>query len=323
MTISLTGSLLVFKADYVRAVIPEARMDVDLSVTALAEVTEKAETTFGASELRALVYATSDFGLHKAYLTEGQSAYLDGSGAVVEQWDQNGRFEDWLFDLHHRLLAGQTGLLIVGFTGLASLILIITGLIAIWPMRRGIRRGLRITNWSRNQILSVHRNLGFYTAVPILLAIVTGVALTFPSESRSLFDRLGGPKPLNIKPFQPGKVDWEKALSAADAAFNDAVPRMALWDEDGKPASLRLKQPQEWHPNGRTVFLVNPATSNVIGLDDALAQGFGREAFNAMYPIHAAYIGGRIYDLFIFITGLVLTSLGGLGLFAFIGQTKR
>lgn len=317
IVIAATGSLLVFKDDYIRATVPAARQPADLSRTGLAQVTEAAEAAFGQDQLRALVYATPDFGLHKAYLQEGRAAYLTSDGDVIAQWGENERFEDWLFDLHHRLLAGSTGLLIAGICGLAGLVLIVTGLTAVWPMRRGWRRGLKIRTISRAQLLSVHRNLGTFTALPLFLSIATGVIMTFPDQSRSLFDQFGSPEPLSVPTFTSGKTDWLAALSQADTAFPGAAPRMALWGGADRPASLRLKQAQEWHPNGRTLVVIDPGTGALLGQNDALNNGVGREAFNAVYPIHAAHIGGRIYDAIVFLTGLALTALGVFGVFAF------
>lgn len=317
VVIAITGSLLVFKDDYIRMTVPEARQSVNLSLSALAQVTEIAEKTFGPDQLRALVYGTQDFGLHKAYLTEHRAAYLSSDGTVIAEWEQNGRLEDWLFDLHHRLLTGTVGLYVAGFTGIAGLVLIITGLIAVWPMRRGWRRGLKIRSTSRGQLLSVHRNLGTFVAAPLMVSIATGVMMTFPNQTRAVFDQFGSPEPVDAPTFTAGKTDWLNALSQAETAFPDATPRMALWGRNDRPSSIRLKQAQEWHPNGRTLVVIDPGTGALLGRNDALKNGVGREAYNAVYPIHAAHIGGRIYDTIVFLTGLALMVLGLFGLLAF------
>ncbi|MDJ0921494.1 MAG: PepSY-associated TM helix domain-containing protein [Henriciella sp.] len=319
IVIALTGSLLVFKADYIRLVVPEAQAPADLSVAALADVTEQAEAAFGPDRLRALVYATPEFGLHKVYLTDSRAAYLQSDGAVLAEWGANERFEDWLFDLHHRLLAGQTGLWIAGFAGLAASGLVITGLIAVWPMRRGLRRGLKLTQANRGQLLSVHRNLGVWAAAPVFALLLSGTALAFPSTTRAMFDMAGGPAPQAPPVIAAGELDWAEALNAAEEAFPGGVLRMAVWprDADG-PITLRLRQAQEWHPNGRSVAIIDPATSRVAGQFDATEAGPGREAYNALYPIHAAHIGGRVYDFVVFVSGIALTLLGVFGLWAFV-----
>ncbi len=318
IVLALSGSLLVFKDDYIRAVVQEAREAADLSGRALVHVLESAEQAFGPEQLRALVFAVDGFGLHKVYLTEDRAAYIASDGTLVAQWGKNERFEDWLFDLHHYLLSGDTGRLLAGFSGLAALLLIVTGVVAVWPMRKGVRRGLKITQFTRAQMLSLHRNVGVFAALPLFILVLTGALLTFSKQSRAIFDMFGGPEPLSAAEFTPGRVDWSAALRNAEAAYPGAAPRMALWGKAGAPPSLRLKQEREWHPNGRTLVLINPQNSEVIGREDALQAGIGREAFNAVYPVHAAHIGGRLYDMIVFILGLTLSLLGMAGLAAFI-----
>ena len=70
-----------------------------------------------------------------------------------------------------------------------------------------------------------------------------------------------------------GLVDWAVALPAAQAAFPEARIRTAgLPPEPGKPASVRLRQPGEWHPNGRTVALIDPATNRVVQTVDGVRR---------------------------------------------------
>ncbi len=321
--IAFTGSLLVFKDDYIRAVIPEARAEADLSIAALTDVTQRLEDRLGTDRLRALVYATPDFGLHKAYLTERRFVYIDSEGEILGEWGVEERFEDWLFDLHHRLLAGNTGVWIAGLSGLAACVLVITGLIAVWPMRRGLRRGVKITAPSRGQLLSVHRNLGVWISLPIFVLMLSGVALSFPDTSRALLDRLGGPAAEPPAAVGEGDLDWAVALQESAETFPDAILRVAIWPRSpGGPVVLRLRQPDEWHPNGRSVVTVNPATSKAVGHFDATRAGTGREAYNALYPIHASHIGGRIYDIIVFMTGLALTALGVFGFWAFVRRVR-
>lgn len=319
MLISASGTALVFKDDYLRATLPDARAGVDVSPAMLSRITVKAEAVLGADDLRALVFATDDLGLHKAYLQNGRSAYLNSTGEVIARWDQNGRVEDWLFDFHHRLLLGDFGLYAAGVAGLAGSLLVLTGLYAVWPMRRGLRRGLKITAGSRAQLRSLHRNLGVFSALPILLILLTGVGMVWSSQTRAVFDLWGAPDPLPVITQSPdtisGSIDWAAGFAGSAQTFPDAVPRMALWPRGAGPASLRLKQPSEWHPNGRTRYVFNGSMSQT---EDALTLGAGREAFNAIYPLHAGKTGSGVYKFFTALFGFALTLLSLLGLISFV-----
>jgi uncharacterized iron-regulated membrane protein len=133
--IALSGTALVFKADYLRATIPAAREAVPTDPASLARVAARAEGTF-AGEITTLAFATRELGLHQAYLRDGGGAYLDGRGALVERWQAGGRPEAWLFDLPHELLGGETGHRVAGFAALATALMAVTGLFVWWPARR-------------------------------------------------------------------------------------------------------------------------------------------------------------------------------------------
>src|SRR3546814_9612480 len=50
-----------------------------------------------------------------------------------------------------------------------------------------------------------------------------------------------------------------------------SLPRRA-----GDPISLRMSQPAEWLPNGRTTLWFDAATGRLLGARDALAMEIGR-----------------------------------------------
>ncbi|MEM9750042.1 MAG: PepSY-associated TM helix domain-containing protein [Pseudomonadota bacterium] len=329
MTIGLSGALLVFKDDYLRAALPAAREAPDLSPAALTHVLDEAEAAFTAERMRAVIFARDDFGLHKAYLTDGSAAYLNSRGAIIDAWSPNGRIEDWLLDLHHHLLAGDAGGWATGFFGLAAIALVGAGCVAYWPARRGARRGVLPRSSERLEVLSAHRNLGALVAPLVLLAVTTGVIITFPSTSRSFFDMFGedaatAPRPQLEESAAPSAgIAWAAGLASAMEAFPAADPRIAIWPKKGGAPSFRLKQAEEWHPNGRTQIIFDPATGAPAHVKDALNLNSGRQAFNAVYPLHAAGVGGRLYDALLAAAGFALVALGALGSFAFIRHRVR
>ena len=124
--LALSGTALVFKDDYVRLVEPAARAAPDLSSEGMVKVVKAAEVHFGREQLSALFFASHDFGLHKVYLRDDKAAYLTSDGSLLDTWEKNGRVEDWVFDLHHYLLAGRTGAIVAGSAGLAACVLVLT-----------------------------------------------------------------------------------------------------------------------------------------------------------------------------------------------------
>lgn len=320
IVLGLSGALLVFQDDWIRATVPAARQGVDLSPVALGRALERLEAT-EAARLRSVTLAEPGLSTHRLYLKDEAGAYADQTGAVVQAWEKNGRAEVWLFDLHHHLLAGETGELVSGLAGIALSLMVLTGMIVWTPAWRASGWRVWPRSLKRSELVGSHRNLGLIFALPVFVLTLTGVAMVFSKEVGQLMGARALPKPPAVG---SGDVDWSRAMAAAQSRFPEARPRMAIWPrEPGQPASIRMKQPGEWHPNGRTTVFIDPATSEVVLAVDAMRLPDAQRAQNALYPVHSAAIGGRLYDALAFLSGLALAGLGGVGAVAFLRKPAR
>lgn len=322
--LGLTGALLVFEDDWVRLTAPADPAALSADPATLGAAAQAVQARYG-DAISSVVFAGGDLDAHKVYMGE-RFAYADADGAVLAQWTGNARAEAWVFDLHHHLLAGEAGKIVGGVAGLAGALLVVTGLVVWLPAWRAT--GLRVWPASarRRDLVASHRNLGLVFALPVFLLCLTGGAIVFHDPTRAVLEAVApGPAAPAAPPVVgAGPVDWPTALAAAQAAFPQARIRTAgLPSAPGQPATVRLRQPEEWHPNGRTVALIDPATSRVVGTVDAQALGGGVRLQNALYPIHAASVGGWAYDLVVAGAGLALAGLGGIGLWSFLVKPRR
>ena len=113
-------------------------------------------------------------------------------------------------------------------------------------------------------------------------------------------------------------------VGTARALFPGAEIRiLSLPKEAGKPITLRLKQPEEWLPNGRTTLWFAPDTGALIEARDALKLPGAAQAFNSFYPLHAAKVGGFAYRLVMTLVGLALSLLGSLAVWSFWFRRNR
>src|SRR3546814_16102404 len=88
---------------------------------------------------------------------------------------------DWLFELHHYLLAGETGKLISGAFGLAIAGLVLIGLYLWWPWRRGWRlSNARAQRPPHASHLAAHTTLAIPMAPALFLAPLPGRPTLFP-----------------------------------------------------------------------------------------------------------------------------------------------
>lgn len=327
MVLGLSGALLVFKNDWLAATMAGANAPAVTLPGPLSKIVETTQTSLAGQGLRSLVFAGDGIGLHKVSLEQGKTAWINGDGTNIQTHEANARAEDWLFDLHHHLLAGDTGETIAGVAGLAGVVLVITGLVITWPSLRLFQARVIPRSTKRAHMLGAHRDLGLILAPLLLFSIASGAMIIFSDQSRPLLQAIApGPKAAKPPKVGSGNVNWPKALSVAQARFPTATIRLVIWpSEPGKPATIRLRHPEEWHTNGRTIVWIDPSTSQIAGVVDAQALGSGDRAWNALWPLHAAKLGtglsARLYDMMMAVTGFGLALLGGYGVFAFLRGT--
>ncbi len=127
-----------------------------------------------------------------------------------------------LYQLHDGALLGQAGALAAGLAGLPLLAMLAAGLV-LWQRRYALpwREALRPVAGLRGQRRwrNLHRALGFWSLLPLTLAALTGMTLSFPDTTRALLDPLLAAPPAR----------WEKAgpltLDAAVALAEARLPR--------------------------------------------------------------------------------------------------
>ncbi|MCR5879965.1 PepSY domain-containing protein [Phenylobacterium sp. J367] len=284
---ALSGAGLVFKPQWLRATVPGADAAVVVTPDEAARAMRAAEAQFPAAT--SVIFAGPAIGVHEVLGPDGGGYVAAGSGARVQAWGKNERVVDWLFDLHHHLLAGDTGTTVAGTAGFLAVLMILTGVILwlpawrsfgwqFWPMRN------RRAGW-----IGAHRDLGIVAAPVAALVALTGsgVALDAVYARAMGFERMKPPAAAGI-----GEMDWAAAFAAAQARFPGAEIRIAAFPKPGKPALIRVRQPAEWHANGRTSLWLDPATSRILKVDDALAQAPAQQVYNTFWPLHASKVGG-------------------------------
>lgn len=93
-----------------------------------------------------------------------------------------------------------------------------------------------------------------------------------------------------------GAVEGSRTASslsqASRAAFPAAAPRVLIPASAGKPAVLRVRQPQERHPHGRSSLSWNRAERRTFAVIDEPASGGGNRLYNLLYPLHTGVLGG-------------------------------
>ena len=311
----LSGALLAWKEDWIGVPGADAAATTDPGALARATAAMAAEWPGGHS----IVFASDGFGLHRIYGQDDHGGYADAAGQMVTRWDSVwDRPELWLFDFHHHLLAGETGELAAGVLALIGIAFIVTGVILWWRTRRTFRLALWPRRMTQSAIVRQHRDLGVVTAPLLFLTCLTGAMMTLQPLSDVLLRPFSTPAEMKAATAPPdfvpnpaaGPTDWPTLFTAAQARFPDAELRVVrIPAEPGGLVQLRMKQPAEWLPNGRTLLWFAP-DGRLIDARDAATLPQGVQLFNTVYPLHAGKVGGLVWKLAITAAGLALALLG-------------
>lgn len=321
--LGLSGAILLHEEDWIG--VPHAGDPLRSDLSTVAAATERLMALPG--DPQGIVYASPRLGLHQLRLGEGAGLYADQSGQIVTRWaSQWERPELWIFDFHHHLFTGDTGEWVAGISGLCALFFIVSGAILWWRTRRTFAFRLWPKRMSRPAIVTQHRDLGIVMAPLLLLSVVTGTMMLFRPFAMLVVAPFGSvaatERALEPAKFRGGPLaadpDWTAMLTTARRRFPDADFRtLSLPRKDGDAISLRMKQPGEWLPNGRTTLWFDAATGKLLGARDAMAMPAGAKAFNMAFPLHAAKVGGLPYRLLMTLSGLAMAMLGSFAVWTF------
>jgi uncharacterized iron-regulated membrane protein len=313
--LGLSGAILVWEGEWIS--LPGAGDPVIERVEQLGAISERA----AADGAIRITFASDEIGLHHVAKEGGAGAYVKQDGTTVASWSsQWERPELWLFDLHHHLFAGHNGELVAGWAGVAGLLFVITGTILWWRSRKAFRWRLWPRRFQPGPIVAHHRDIGILLAPLLLISFLTGVGMLFPEAARvalSPFGKLAArSKPPEVEPMQ-GPAAVTAMLATAKANFPDAeLRRLTISAKPDQPWSVRLRQPFEWTPNGRTTLYFD-SQARLLKVDDP-AAGTRADAINeTLYPVHTGKVGGLAWKLLMTLSGLGLTLLGALATWSF------
>lgn len=217
----------------------------------------------------------------------------------------------WIYRLHFRLLAGETGAAVVGACGVVLIVSIITGVCLWWPLwKNGWRAAFALRRGSRFNY-DLHKIVGITSTAFLMVIAFTGVYMEFPEWIKpavTLFSE-ETPQPMglmsdNARSAQP--ITPDEAVAIAERRFPSATfchfhpPHEA----DGA-YEVALLQPGEIQSSfGRTQVYIDRYTGNILAVrnpDDFTAA----DAFIAwQFPLHNGEALGLVGRWIVFFTGL-------------------
>ena len=175
---------------------------------------------------------------------------------------------------HTRLLAGQPGRTIVGWTGVLLVLLSLSGLVLWWP---GKILWVHRTGTGRRIVFELHNMLGGLCWLFLLGFGLTGMVIHWNGPTLQWASRLGGTALPG--PFPDSASGCTGAAGAAplplDRIIDVAVAAMpgarvtAVHAPDRKAARVIMKYPEDHTPAGRTNVFVDGCSGQILDARNA------------------------------------------------------
>ena len=325
IVVSLSGVGLLWQTPINHILHPAGAMAFDGFSDTAARFAIAAEDALGRDVIERVTFGDDHFGLSEVVLRDGRTGFVAADGEILKIWAPNGRWDDWLVDLHHRLLAGTIGLYVVGFGGIAALLTIAAGCVAFWPTRGAWRRGVVPRSNSTQALRGSHRNVGVVMALPLVVLIATGVALTFPETAKRPFAWTYAQDETYGEDFGDGvdmlsgrdQADWPNVFRRAAEVFPEAVITGAVWPTEQSEIVVTLRRPGDWSEGGSGHVQITAADGYMDLRIDGRRLPAGERLWNMVAPLHTGAFGGWGYRLLLTLFGLGLIYLAVVGLVTF------
>ncbi|MDN5872241.1 MAG: PepSY domain-containing protein [Nitrococcus sp.] len=263
------------------------------------------------------------FGSIKDYRTGYINPYTGRvAGIVNEEQD----FFQIVKGIHWSLLLAEPiGQPIVACSALIFSVMLLSGLILWWPRRwnRSGRQGRFRTNckapWKRLNI-DLHRVLGFYALVVLLVIGFTGLYWYFPFVQKTFYFlgtgdfTLPESAPSRVANASPasqtdGETPLAKAYAIAWSRFPEAdAITFTLPGADGKTIEAQV-QPAEGRYDQPSVLLFDSQSGRLVKQRLYSEMNAGEKLLAMNYDLHVGSIGGLCTKLLVFVAGLIAAGL--------------
>jgi uncharacterized iron-regulated membrane protein len=357
---AITGSVLAFNVELERVFAPHlfaTSRDPQLRLN-LASLAERAEAMVPQGRVLQITYTEPDqasvYFIPRVDAASGKTANLGFTEFFVDPWTgrELGRrnradlSEGWVnvmpfvYELHWRLVGGETGQWIMGITAIVWTINCLVGFFLTLPStsRDFFKRWkpswlVRTDAGSFRFQFDLHRAIGLWLWPALLVFSWSAVMM----NQRPLYERVMTAL-TDFVPYQPRpphhveapKLDWKEALGRGDRLMSSASSRLGF--RVGEPQSLMYDPDENSYlymvRGSRDVFQRSPKgggtcvtfdadTGAEIEVSQPTGEHLGNTIESWLYALHMARVFGRPYQVFVVVVGLAIavTCITGLWMF--------
>ncbi|RAI57346.1 PepSY-associated TM helix domain-containing protein [Roseicella frigidaeris] len=264
--------------------------------------------------------------------------YIDpATGAVLGERDTRNGFISITRQLHENLLLREwSGREIVGWLGVLTILFCVTGIWVWWPRDGAFGRALVQIRKRPSVVLNLdlHRVIGIWMAIVLLVVSVSGVAIIFPGWFRPLLGISapagGGPFGQATQPAQPPRrepmrVDADAAVAAALAHLPGQVVTGITPPTRQRQVWTLTLRPESTDPEvrARTFLTIDPWSGSVLEERGPRTRSLAEETLALQRWLHGGAVLGMPGRLLVFLSGLAMLVLFVTGLAAWLLRRRN
>ncbi len=230
-------------------------------------------------------------------------------------------FFGFMHVFHENLTIPNYGRSIVGWVGVAMLLLSLTGLYLWWP-RHG--QWSRAFVWRRSPAASsnLHYMTGFWICFPLVLISLTGIYLAWPQQGRELLSSVASMTPQPQRGGGPGGQVManptrspSEIFATASARPNATVDAIFYPNQTGA-WRVRLREEGKTEP---VTIMINDRSGD-IGVVQPLS---GDRTASWIRWLHEGSHSGEIWRFVVFLSGIMPAVLGVTGILIWLRQRRQ
>jgi uncharacterized iron-regulated membrane protein len=233
--------------------------------------------------------------------------------------------EHWLrqvFNLHAQLFVpSRNGRWLIGWFGIAMVILGASGMVMWWPRRVRFASALRIDRRKRGAPLlrDIHGTIGLWLWCVFMAVSGSSIYLAYPETVGEAVRAVLPGRDLRLVTAPrvsppPAPVSLDEAIAAAHAAVPDGSLRMiALPQRGDQPLRVNFAPPGHAPGTPMVGAFVDPGSSRVLEVRDPRQFTAGETVLAWQHAVHAGDGFGWLWRTFVFVSGLLPAVFVGTG----------
>lgn len=328
---SITGAALVFRIDLQRAAHPHLFTATRGELAGPVTIMESVARAYPDHRLSGVDAPTTSRPTYLSYVTSPagfKTVLIDPVTANVLGELPDRSAVRTLQDLHYDLLAGRTGRVVNGIGAAAIVVLGLTGMYIWWPGRAAWSRAFRIDTTRRGYRFwwEVHRAVGIWSVLLILMWALTGLYFAFPRQARaligSMFTVSATRSPTSSQPGAgANEPSWQAMIDRARAIHPQGhVARVVLpfGDRGAFLVMFAAESPTPAYSTLDSVYL-DRFTGERLPYEQA--RTFGDVVVGSMATLHVGGFGGTPIRVIWLVFGLMPAVLFATGFIVWWNRT--